>query len=80
MCNLPIKQKDYLQALMLLIPSRISLGFFSLKLKLYNSICSFLNAILIVAKQGLQPVCNLKHEIIWVETLETKLIKGYVKF
>ncbi|KAL0010007.1 hypothetical protein SO802_005115 [Lithocarpus litseifolius] len=32
------------------------------------------------AKQGIQPVCNLKHENIWVETLETKLIKGYVKF
>ena len=34
MCNLPIKQKDYLQALIILIHYRISLGFFSLKLKL----------------------------------------------
>ncbi|KAL4625215.1 hypothetical protein ACB092_05G009000 [Castanea dentata] len=25
-------------------------------------------------KQEIQPVCNLKHDIIWVETLEIKLI------
>ncbi|KAF3974284.1 hypothetical protein CMV_002362 [Castanea mollissima] len=27
-----------------------------------------------LAKKGIQPVYNLKHDIIWVETLETKLI------
>ena len=45
-----------------------------------------MNAIFIAAKQGIQPICDLKYDIIWVETLETKLIgsqidyKGYVKF